>query len=62
MVYYRSPYVGMTPKKMVATLKVHKCYARNVCVRLVNGLYDPYQALLSASMANKTVNFAGKHC
>ena len=49
------------PEKTAATLKVHKCYARNVCVRLVNGLYEPYQALLNASMANKTVNFAGKH-
>ena len=59
--YGSTPYVGMTPNKMAATLKVHKWHARNVCIRLVNGLYEPYQALSSASMANKTINFAGKH-
>ena len=48
-------------KKMATTLKVHKWHARNVCVRLVNGLHEPYQALSSASMGNRTVNFAGKH-
>ena len=31
---------------------MHKWHAQNVCVRLVNGLYEPYQALLGASMAN----------
>ena len=51
----------MTPQKMAATLKVHKCHARNICVRLVNSLYEPSQALSSASIANKTINFAGKH-
>ena len=61
MAYGSTPYVGMTPKKMVATLKVHKWHARNVCVRLVNGLYEPYQELSGASMANKTVNFAEKY-
>ena len=62
MVYGSTPYVGMTLKKMVATIKVHKSHTRNVCVRLVKGLYDPYQALPSASMSNWTVNFAGEHC
>ena len=50
--YHGMPYVGMAPKKMVATLKVHKWHTRNVCIRLVNGLHDPYQALLSASMGS----------
>ena len=27
----------------------------NVCVRLVNDLHEPYQALSSASMGNRTV-------
>ena len=61
MVYGSTPYVGMTPKKMAATLKVHKWHAQNVCVRLVKGLHEPYQALLSASMSNWTINFAGEH-
>ena len=61
MAYGSTPYVGMTPKKMAATIKVHKLHARNVYDRLVNGLYEPYQALPSASMSNGTVNFAGKH-
>ena len=41
----------MTLKKMVATLKVHKWHTWNVCVRLVEVLHEPYQALLSASMS-----------
>ena len=61
MAYGSTPYVGMTPKKNGGHIEVHKWHARNVCVRLVNGLYEPYQALSSASMANKTVNFAGKY-
>ena len=61
MAYGSTPYVGMTPKKMAATLEVHKCHTRNVYVRLVKGLYEPYQALPSASMSNRTVNFAGEH-
>ena len=55
------PYVGMTPKKMAATVKVDKWHAWNVYVRLVKGLYEPYQALPSISISNETVNFAGKH-
>ena len=35
---------------MAATLKVHKLHTQNVCVRLVNGLHEPYHTLLSASM------------
>ena len=33
----------------------------NVCVRLVKGLYEPYQSLSSASMSNRAVNFFGKY-
>ena len=61
MAYGSTPYVEMTPKKMAATLKVHKWHAWTVCIRLVNSLYEPYQALSNASMANKTVNFDGKY-
>ena len=62
MAYGSTPYVGMTPKKMAATIKVHKWHAQNVYVRLVKGLYEPYHALPSASMSNgTTVNFAGGH-
>ena len=35
---------------MVATLKVHKWHASNVCIRLVQGIHEPYQTLPSASM------------
>ena len=55
-----TPYVGMAPKKLAATLKVHKWHNQNVSVRLVKGLHDSYQALLSASMGNETINFAGE--
>ena len=61
MAYGRYTICRDDPKIMAATLKVHKRHARNVCVRLVNGLYERYQALLSASMGNRTVNFVGKH-
>ena len=62
MVYGSTPYVGMAPKKMAATLKVHKWHTRNVSVRLVKDLHEPYQVLPSASMGNGTINFAGEYC
>jgi len=34
MAYGCTPYVGMAPKKIAATLKVRRWHARNVCVRL----------------------------
>ena len=40
------PYVGMALKKLVATLKVHKWHVRNVCVKLVKGLHESYQAFI----------------
>ena len=62
MAYGSTPYVGMAlKKKMAATLKVHKWHARNVSVRLVKGLHEPYQALPSASMGNGTIYFAGEY-
>ena len=36
-----TPYVGMASQKIAATLKVHKWI---VCVRLVKGLHELYQA------------------
>ena len=58
MAYGSTPYVGMPWKKIVATLKVHKWHTRNICVRLVKGLYKPYQALPSVSMGNGNITFA----
>ena len=49
------------PPKMAATLKVHKRHARNVCIRLVKGLREPYQALPSASMGNGNITFTGEY-
>ena len=57
--YY--PYVGWPRKKMAATLKVRKWYARNVDVRLVKGFHEHDQALSGASMSNGTVRWAGEH-
>ena len=61
MAYDSMPYVGMTPKETAATLKVYRWHAWNDCIRLVNGLHEPYQALSSASMGNRIVNFAGEY-
>ena len=61
MAYSSMPYVGMAQEKMAATLNVHKWHTWNVCVRLVKGLYEPYQSLSSASMSNRAVNFFGKY-
>ena len=61
MAYGSTPYVGMTPIKLVATLRVYKWHAWNVYVRLVKGLHGPYQAISSASMSNRTINFAGQY-
>ena len=55
MAYGSTPYVGMAPKKMVATLKVHKWHAR----KSIKGFHEHYQALLSTSMSNGTVRCAG---
>ena len=62
MAYGSTPYVGIALKKMAAILKVHKWDARNVSTRLVKGLHEPYQALLSATMGNGTIIFAGEYC
>ena len=61
MVYDSMLYVGMTPKETVATLKVYRWHAWNDCIRVVNGLHEPYQALSSASMGNRIINFAGEY-
>jgi len=57
MVQGSTPYVGMAPKKMAATLKVCKWHGQNVDVRLIKGFHEHYQALSSASMNNGTVRF-----
>ena len=53
-----SGYIGMAPKKMAVTLKVHKWHTQNDYIRLVKGLREPYLALPSASMGNGTIDFA----
>ena len=55
MAYGSTPYVGRASKKIVAILKVYKWHAWNVCIRLVKGLHEPYQALPSAYMGNGTI-------
>ena len=55
MAYSITPYVGMTLKKVAATLKVHKWHTRNGCVRLIKSLHVPYQALSSVSISNWTL-------
>ena len=61
MAYGSTPYVEMAPKKNGSHIKVHKWQAWNVCVRLVKGLHEPYQALPSASMGNGYITFAGEY-
>ena len=51
----------MTPIKNGGHIKSAQMSRSKCCVRLINGLHEAYQALSSASMGNKTVNFAGKH-
>ena len=58
MVYGSTPYVGMAPKKNGGHIKSAH---RNVCIRLVKGLYEPYQALPSASMGNGSITFGGEY-
>ena len=40
---------------------MHKWHTQNVCIRLVKGLHGPYQSLSSASISNRTINFAGEY-
>ena len=54
MAYCSTPYIGMTPKKK-------KAARLNVCIRLVEGLHEPYQVLSSVSMSHWTFNSAGEH-
>ena len=61
MAYGSTPYVGMVPKKVAATLKVRKWHAQNVHVRLVKSFHEHYQELSSAFMSNGIVKFAGEH-
>ena len=62
MAYGSTPYVGMIPKINGGHIKSAQMTRLKLYVRLVKGLYEPYQALPSASMSNETVNFAGEHC
>jgi len=59
MAYGSTPY-RMTPEKHGSHMKSAQMTSRNVCVRLVNGIHEPYQPLSSPSMGNRIVNFAGK--
>ena len=58
MAYGSMPYVGIALKKNGGYIKSAH---RNVCIRLVKGLYEPYQALSSASMGNGSITFGGEY-
>ena len=55
------PYVGMALEKNGGHIK-SALHTWNVCVRLVKGPHELYQALPSASMGNRTINFDGEYC
>ena len=61
MAYGSTPYVGMASKKNGGHIKSAQMTRSKCLVGLVKGLYEPYQALPSASMGDRTVNFAGEH-
>ena len=56
MAYSSTPYVGMTPKKNGGHIKSAQMTRSKCLHRSVNGLHEPYQALSSTSMGNRTVN------
>ena len=56
MAYGSTPYVGMTPKKNGGHIKSAQMTRSKCLQRSVNGFHEPYQALSSASMGNRTVN------
>ena len=56
MAYGSTPYVGMTPKKNGGHIKSAQMTRSKCLHRSVNGLHEPYQALSSTCMDNRTVN------
>ena len=56
MAYGSTPYVGMTPKKNGGHIKSAQMTRSKCLQRSVNGFHEPYQALSSTSMGNRTVN------
>ena len=56
MAYGSTPYVGMTPKKNGGHIKSARMTRSKCLQRSVNGFHEPYQALSSTSMGNRTVN------
>ena len=56
MAYGSTPYVGMTRKKNGGHIKSAQMTRSKCLHRSVNGLHEPYQALSSTSMGNRTVN------
>ena len=61
MVYGSTPYVGMTPKKNGSHFNSAQMTRSKCLLYISQRLNEPYQAVSSASMANNTVNFAGKY-
>ena len=53
--------LGMAQKKNGGHIKTAQRHTRNVCVRLIKGLNEPYQALPSASVGNGNITFAGEY-
>ena len=64
MAYSSTSYAGMAPKEMAATLKAQNWHAWNVCVRLVEGLHEPYQPDLShtSRCVNKSSPEIARYC
>ena len=56
MAYGSTPYVGMTPKKNGDHIESAQMTRSKCLHRSVNGFHEPYQALSSTSMVNRTVN------
>ena len=56
MAYGSTPYVGMTPKKNGGHIKSAQMTRSKCLHRSVNGFHEPYQALSSTSVGNRTAN------
>ena len=49
------------PPKNGGYVKSHKWHTWNICIKVVKGLYEPYQSLSSAFMNNRVLESIAKH-
>ena len=49
------------PPKNGGYVKSHKWHTWNICIKVVKGLYEPYQSLSSAFMNNRMLESIAKH-